>query len=46
MKQKTFFIIFKGISLKQIKKKKFLEEESPTLSLEYQVFLTQQLISL
>ena len=30
MKQKTFFIIFKGLSLKYIKGI-FLEDESPTL---------------
>ena len=32
MKQKAFFTIFKGLSLKQIKQF-FLESESPTLSL-------------
>ena len=32
MKQKAFFIIFEGLSLKQIKKKIFVEGESPTLS--------------
>ena len=31
MKKKTFFVIFKGLSLKQIKQI-FLEGESPTLS--------------
>ena len=30
MKRKTFFIIFEGLSLKQMKKK-ILEGESPTL---------------
>ena len=31
MKQKAFFIIFEGLSLRQIKKN-FLEGESPTLT--------------
>ena len=40
MKQKSFFIIFKGFSLKQIKGI-FLEGESPTLNLTiYQFNLT------
>ena len=31
MKQKVFFIIFEGLSLKQMKKKKKFERDSPTL---------------
>ena len=31
IKKKTFFIVFKGLSLKQIKQI-FLEDESPTLN--------------
>ena len=31
MKQKAFFIIFKGLSLKQIKRFFFFEGECPTL---------------
>ena len=33
MKQKAFFMIFKGLSLKQIKQT-FLEDESPTLKVQ------------
>ena len=35
MEQKTFFIIFKGFSMKQITQI-FLEGKSPTLTLSYQ----------
>ena len=38
MKQKTFFVNFKGLSLTQIKLT-FLEDESPTLSLHQFCFL-------
>ena len=42
MKENAFFIIFKGFSMMQIKKKTFLEGESPTLK----VYLQLQVSSL
>ena len=45
IKKKTFFIIFKGLSLKQIKQI-FLEGKSPTLNHHTEVILTENIQSL
>ena len=41
--KEPFFIIFEGLSLKQIIKKKILEGESPTLSTSHPLFLTSKI---